>query len=117
MTVVAGVQVRDRLTLTTAGVACEKFHKTIRYAAFARIEVVHESKPPLKVEMARALSLGLTWALSTAFFLYLGRLADDWLGTEPVLTLIGALVGAAAGFYYLYSQLMAGQRKSKGEGK
>ena len=57
---------------------------------------------------------GLTWAGSTALFLYLGSLVDGWLATKPVFTLIGAFVGAAAGFYYLYSQLMAGQRKPDG---
>jgi hypothetical protein len=75
---------------------------------------MREDKPPQNVEIARALSLGVTWALSTALFLYLGMLADGWLGTDPVLTIVGAFVGAGAGFYYLYSQLMAGQGKGKG---
>jgi F0F1-type ATP synthase assembly protein I len=66
-----------------------------------------EQKPSQNVEIARALSLGLTWAASTALFLYLGMLADGWLGTSPVLTIVGAFVGTGAGFYYLYSQLMA----------
>lgn len=78
---------------------------------------MREDKPPQNVEMARALSVGLTWALSTALFLYLGSLADRWLDTRPVLTIVGAFVGAAAGFYYLYSQLMAGSGKGKGPGK
>ena len=75
---------------------------------------VHDHKPPQNVEMGRALSLGLTWAASTALFLYLGSLVDGWLGTKPVFTLIGAFIGAAAGFYYLYSQMMAGMRKRDG---
>ena len=75
---------------------------------------MREQRPSQNVEMARALSLGLTWALSTALFLYLGMLVDGWLDTDPVFTIIGAFVGAAAGFYYLYSQLMAGQGKGKG---
>lgn len=70
-----------------------------------------DQKPSPNVDVARALSLGLTWALSTALFLYLGSLVDGWLGTKPVLTLVGAFVGASAGFYYLYSQLMAENRK------
>jgi F0F1-type ATP synthase assembly protein I len=53
----------------------------------------------------------MTWALSTALFLWLGTLADGWLGSEPWFTLIGAFVGAAAGFYYLYSQVMRGTVK------
>ena len=74
---------------------------------------MREGKPPQNVEIARALSVGLTWALSTALFLYLGSLVDGWLGTQPVFTLIGAFVGAAAGFYYLYTLLMHGGDKGK----
>lgn len=75
---------------------------------------MREERPSQNVEIARALSLGLTWALSTALFLYLGSLADGWLATRPVLTIVGAFIGAAAGFYYLYSQLLAGQGKGGG---
>jgi F0F1-type ATP synthase assembly protein I len=60
--------------------------------------------------------VGLTWALSTALFLYLGKLADRWLNSEPWLTLIGAFVGAAAGFWYLYRQVvLEPQRKRAAE--
>jgi F0F1-type ATP synthase assembly protein I len=52
----------------------------------------------------------MTWALSTALFLYLGTLLDGWAGTEPLFTLVGAFVGAAAGFYYLYHHLVAASR-------
>lgn len=54
------------------------------------------------------LGYGLTWALSTVLFLLLGEWVDGLLGTEPAFTLIGAFVGAGAGFYYMYRQLMAG---------
>jgi F0F1-type ATP synthase assembly protein I len=76
---------------------------------------VRDQKPPQNVQMGQALGLGMTWAGSTALFLYLGSLVDGWLATKPVFTLIGAFVGAAAGFYYLYSQLMAGQRNRDGD--
>ncbi|HUF51178.1 MAG TPA: AtpZ/AtpI family protein [Longimicrobiales bacterium] len=59
------------------------------------------------VQATKYLGVGLTWALSTALFLYLGSLADGWLGTAPWLTLIGAFMGAAAGFYYLYHYLVS----------
>jgi hypothetical protein len=48
----------------------------------------------------------LTWALSTLLFLFLGVKADAWLGTKPALTLIGAFVGAGAGFYYMIRSLV-----------
>lgn len=74
---------------------------------------MREGKPPQTVEYGRYLGLGLTWALSTALFLYLGSLVDKWLDTEPTFTVIGAFVGAAAGFYHLYQQLMKATRDSK----
>lgn len=61
--------------------------------------------------MSRYLGYGLTWALSTFLFLYLGSLADKRFGTEPVLTLIGAFVGATAGFYHMYRRLVDGQKR------
>jgi F0F1-type ATP synthase assembly protein I len=75
--------------------------------------LMQPQKPSQNVEIARYLGLGLTWALSTALFLYLGSLADKWLGTDPALTVIGAFVGGAAGFYHLYHQLMRGTRERK----
>jgi F0F1-type ATP synthase assembly protein I len=72
---------------------------------------MREEKPPQTVEVGRYLGLGLTWALSTALFLYLGSLVDRWLDTDPAFTVIGAFVGAAAGFYHLYHQLMKATRE------
>jgi F0F1-type ATP synthase assembly protein I len=72
---------------------------------------MREGKPPQTVEYGRYLGLGLTWALSTALFLYLGSLLDGWLQTEPTFTVIGAFVGAAAGFYHLYHHLMKATRE------
>lgn len=69
-------------------------------------------RPPAGVEVSRVLGYGLTWALSTLLFLWLGTKADAWLGTKPALTLIGAFVGAAAGFYYMYRHLV-GDAQSK----
>lgn len=51
---------------------------------------------------------GLTWAASTLLFLWLGSEADGWLGTEPWLALLGAFVGAGAGFYHMYHHLVVG---------
>jgi hypothetical protein len=61
------------------------------------------------------LGYGLTWALSTLLFLWLGGKADAWLGTKPWLTLIGAFFGASTGFWYMYRHLMAGTKGSKPE--
>jgi hypothetical protein len=62
------------------------------------------------LRVADYLGHGLTWAASTLLFLWLGTVADDWLGTEPWLTLLGAFVGAGAGFYHMYSHLVIAPR-------
>jgi len=67
-----------------------------------------DQRPP---SIERYLGLGVTWALSTLLFLWLGTLGDKRLGTEPALTFIGAFVGGGAGFYYMYRELTRGQRK------
>lgn len=69
--------------------------------------------PPPNVEISRYLGYGLTWALSTLLFLFLGTKVDAWLGSKPAFTLIGAFVGAGAGFYYMYRQLIPGKGKGK----
>ncbi len=52
------------------------------------------------------LGVGMTWTLSTLLFLWLGSFLDGKLGTKPALTVVGAFVGAAAGFYYMYHNLV-----------
>ena len=59
---------------------------------------------------------GLTLAVSTLVFLWLGTEADDWLGTEPWLALLGAFVGAGAGFYHMYHHLVEVPRDQGQEG-
>lgn len=64
-------------------------------------------------QVSKHLGVGLTSALSTLLFLYLGSLADARLGTTPWLTLIGAFVGAGAGFYYMYYHLVIEPRQRR----
>jgi F0F1-type ATP synthase assembly protein I len=45
-------------------------------------------------------------AVATLVFLWLGTVADRWLGTRPAFTLVGAFVGAAAGFYHMIHHLI-----------
>lgn len=51
------------------------------------------------------LGYGLTWALSTLLFMMGGWWIDGKLGTTPLLTILGAFVGAGAGFYSLYHHI------------
>jgi F0F1-type ATP synthase assembly protein I len=57
------------------------------------------------VALARYSGLGLQLAGSVGLFLAAGWWVDGKLGTRPLLTIVGALVGAAAGFYALYLNL------------
>lgn len=67
-------------------------------------------------ELGRFLGYGLTWVASTLLFLYLGSRVDAWVGTEDVFALVGALLGAAAGFYYMYFHLVIEPRRRDREG-
>lgn len=49
--------------------------------------------------------IGFYLATSIVLMTVVGRLLDRWLGTEPVLTLLGLLIGLAVGFYGAYQQL------------
>jgi F0F1-type ATP synthase assembly protein I len=50
--------------------------------------------------LAFATELGIGFAAAVLLGLFLGHVADDWLGNGvPVLTLLGSLVGLAAGVY------------------
>ena len=54
---------------------------------------------------------GLAWALSVLLFLGGGAWLDTKLGTSPVLLVIGAFVGAGAGFYSLYYHIVIEPRQ------
>jgi F0F1-type ATP synthase assembly protein I len=57
------------------------------------------------------LGVGLQFALSIVLFLFVGRWLDEKLGTAPWLLLAGVMIGAAAGFYSLYRQLVIAPRE------
>lgn len=53
-------------------------------------------------EAAKGLSLAFEFAGAVFLFWFLGRLVDNWLGTEPWGQLVGALIGWAGGFLHVY---------------
>jgi F0F1-type ATP synthase assembly protein I len=67
------------------------------------------------VQMARLSGHGMTLAVSTGLFLLIGWWVDGKLGTTPVLTILGALLGAAAGFYSILQHLILGPRARERE--
>jgi F0F1-type ATP synthase assembly protein I len=52
----------------------------------------------------------MQFAASILVFLFVGRWLDGKLGTEPWLLLTGVMVGAAAGFFSIYRQLVIAPR-------
>lgn len=68
------------------------------------------AKGPL-VELARFSGHGLTLAASTGLFLLAGWWVDGRLGTMPLFTILGALLGAAAGFYSMLQHLLLAPRE------
>ncbi len=60
-----------------------------------------------------ALYYGLPFGFAGAIAMFAGFghwVLDRWLGTSPIFTLIGTLVGAVVGFYYLISRALQIQR-------
>lgn len=61
---------------------------------------------------------GFQFAFAILLFLWIGHLADRWLDSKPILTLVGLAVGLGAGFYAFWLRVMAlGGRKPPGNAK
>lgn len=58
------------------------------------------------VETGQYMGYGLTWALSVLLFLMVGWWIDGKVGTAPIFMILGAFVGAGAGFYSLYHHVV-----------
>jgi hypothetical protein len=69
------------------------------------------------VHLARYSGHGLTIALSTGLFLLVGWWIDGKTGTRPLFTIVGALLGAAGGFYSLLSHLLFLPREREREAR
>ena len=66
-----------------------------------------------RADAARVAGQGLTLALATGLFLWAGWWLDNRLGTVPLFTVLGAFVGAAAGFYSLYYHVVLEPRRQR----
>lgn len=65
----------------------------------------------------RYMGLGLSWALSTLLFLLAGWWLDRKVGTTPLFLILGAFVGASAGFYSMYRHVVMEPRDQKDDGE
>ena len=64
-------------------------------------------------QLGELAGFGLTMALATALFAWLGSLLDSRLHTEPLFVMVGAFLGFGAGFYSMYSRLVLRGRESE----
>lgn len=60
-----------------------------------------------------AVGLGLNVVIAAFLFGFLGHWVGKRVGAEDALTLIGGLVGAAAGFYSLFLHLAERSREDR----
>ena len=67
-----------------------------------------DSTPTLirQKDVLRLLGFGWYFAANLGIGISGGYFLDRWLGTEPVLLLLGLLLGTAAGFYGMFKMLM-----------
>ena len=72
-----------------------------------------ETPEPVMVSVGRYSGLGLQLAASVVVFMLAGRWLDGKLGTGNWLTLVGALLGGAAGFYSLFRHLAKGTDRGR----
>lgn len=59
--------------------------------------------------------MGLELALPIVLLMYGGYRLDVWLGTEPWLMALGALLGVAVGFYGFFKRVLPSSGGAAGE--
>jgi hypothetical protein len=70
-----------------------------------------DSRDELIRASSRYLGHGMALAASVALFGWVGAKVGQRFGAEDALTLLGILVGGAAGFYSMYVQLVVRPRE------
>lgn len=77
-------------------------------------EPARQRKAPTPTASAGEVAgVGLQFAGAILLFLFAGRWLDSRLGTAPWLLLLGVFVGAGAGFFSIYRQLVVVPRQRK----
>lgn len=71
---------------------------------------------PGLISGAQFAGAGLQFAVTIVVFAFAGIWLDKHLGTSPWLVILGVFVGAAAGFFSIYRQLMHATRHDDDRG-
>ena len=115
--------------------ACAFFHKLLEFVAVTSEKPSSADGPEIRPEVplpealarldkgrrngatgvGRYAGVGLQFAASLLFFLYVGQWMDRKLGTDPLFLYLGVATGAGAAFYSMYRSLMADQRREEQE--
>ena len=66
-----------------------------------------------RTTVALALDLGLRIGVLVVLGVVVGFLLDGWLGTQPIFTLVGVLLGIGAAFYTMW-EIAQKSMKSRG---
>jgi F0F1-type ATP synthase assembly protein I len=74
-----------------------------------------EEEEAMLVAMARLSGHGLTLAMAVGLFFLLGWWVDGRLGSRPLFAIVGALIGAAGGFYHILQHLLFFPRERERE--
>lgn len=75
--------------------------------------VEKENKKDAARMAGNVLGLGLNIVVAAFFFGFVGHWVGKRVGGQDVLTLLGGFIGAAAGFYSLYSHLVLRPRENQ----
>jgi F0F1-type ATP synthase assembly protein I len=62
-------------------------------------------RPETFAAMGPFLGHGLTFAMAVGLFFFVGWRVDQWVGSTPLFTIVGAFVGAGGGFYHIVRQV------------
>ncbi len=62
-------------------------------------------------ELSPYLNIGYIFVVVVLLFTYIGYKVDEWKGTAPWFTLLGAILGIVVGFYQFFKIVFAESKK------
>ncbi len=65
-------------------------------------------------ELSPYLNIGYIFLVAVLLFTYIGYKVDEWKGTAPWFTLLGAIMGIVVGFYQFFKIVLGRSKKHNG---